>query len=403
MRAGLRLPYEVIRELPRWRRLVDLVAGFYADPLRPEDGCSEEELANLEARLGRLPDAVAEWFLLVGQRLRPPLDADQVYRLSQVTHHYTPPGLLDLYANDCGGWGLGAPLGVAEEDPPGIDYAISRPERQYVLGPVSECLLNVVAKQTAWSFGGRQSLLGPLAPTVVAGQLRAPPEERVGELRRLAKTNHEGPDGRSPDDLPEVRSDFSSFVALVELHFSPGWIRYVARDAEVRQLELVARGAESPLVSAEISPGSLVATLTGLERRHFLELVDLEGPDVQRRQDEVAQMLRRSLPQTVEERQAWGGSTVPAEVELRRRLGPEASIRVEHSRAGEDLLVVVEHVEPRTALLALRAGLARTGSLQAATVSADPGRFRLVAYEPPAPASFVIPESLERLFDRETK
>lgn len=401
--AGLRLPYPVIRALPRWKRLLQLVDGFYAEPLRPQDGCSEEELAKLEARLGsRLPDAVAEWFLLLGRRLRRPFDdSESIYRLVQVVDEYTPPGLLDLYANDCGGWGLAVALDAAGEDPPTIDYAISQPEQQGTLGPVSECLLNIVAKQTAWSFGGGQSLLGALAPSVVGGHLRNPSEEVVAELRRLEKTDHEGPDGRSPGDLPEVRSDFSTFVSLVEPRYGPAplWVQYAARGPDVEQLGIVSGGAGPPLISARIAPGGLVGTLTGMERAHFLELVDLTGPEVQERIAEMAGMLRRPVPQTVEDRQRWGGSTQPAEAVLREHLGGGASIRVEHSRTGEDLLFVIQSFEPSDALRALRA-VARTGSLRTATVSPDLGRFRLVAYDPPPPTPFLLPDSLEHLLNK---
>lgn len=49
---------------------------WYADPLTAADGSAPEDIAAAAARVGgRLPDGLAEWFTLVGDRLREIQDA----------------------------------------------------------------------------------------------------------------------------------------------------------------------------------------------------------------------------------------------------------------------------------------------------------------------------------------
>ena len=66
-------------ESERWRALGAFVERWYLRPLSDGDGNTAHELAHAVARLARpLPGALAEWYELIGRRLRPGQDTPRL-------------------------------------------------------------------------------------------------------------------------------------------------------------------------------------------------------------------------------------------------------------------------------------------------------------------------------------
>lgn len=61
-------PWDLIAASPRWRAVRGFIRKWYDRPLEPSDGCTPDEVARADSRLGvRLPTTVREWYLLAGR------------------------------------------------------------------------------------------------------------------------------------------------------------------------------------------------------------------------------------------------------------------------------------------------------------------------------------------------
>lgn len=70
-RADAWLPWDLLAASPRWLRHVAFVNDWFERSLELEDGLEPELIEAREAELGlRLPEAVREWYLLLGGRLQ---------------------------------------------------------------------------------------------------------------------------------------------------------------------------------------------------------------------------------------------------------------------------------------------------------------------------------------------
>jgi hypothetical protein len=154
---------------PRWTPLVDFVARYYASPLRPEDGNTDEEIQQAESRLGTaLPAALRGWYRLVGRRL----GGIQDYPHPLDRLKLRDDGLIPVWVENQEVWTLSAAL---EPDDPDVvvEGDFFEPPDE-TAGPLSKILLAMLAGDTlvgAWSGTGKGTL-GPLGERVLGGNLK---------------------------------------------------------------------------------------------------------------------------------------------------------------------------------------------------------------------------------------
>ncbi len=145
--------------LPRWAQ-VTRVIGWHRHPLEAADGCTSEEIAAIESRVGMpLPTAVREWFELLGHRLR------EVQDRPATAHDVAADrDRICVWAENQWAWQLFAPPGedpVGELDGTPLDV------------PISALLTGMLISETlvgSWA-GQREGPLGELAPSVIGGGL----------------------------------------------------------------------------------------------------------------------------------------------------------------------------------------------------------------------------------------
>lgn len=159
----------------RWRALEVFAARWYARPLSDEDGHTPLEIEEAERRLGtRLPAALAEWFELVGRRLR------------LVQDHPVPLGALEvendavrIWSENQGVWSVHVPLDGDDPITFATDDANSSPD-----APLNETLFGLLVSDTlvgSWSGRGEGSL-GRLGASVVGGYCDTFDDETVAKL-----------------------------------------------------------------------------------------------------------------------------------------------------------------------------------------------------------------------------
>lgn len=96
-------------DTPRWQQ-AGRVIDWHMEGLGAADGCSPEEIARIEERLGLpLPTALREWFELLGHRLQAVRDIPATPQDIQLRD-----GLIEVWRAAAGEWSLTAPSG---EDP----------------------------------------------------------------------------------------------------------------------------------------------------------------------------------------------------------------------------------------------------------------------------------------------
>lgn len=176
-RRGEHAPPWVLRRSRRWEPLTSFVARWFKRPLGDTDGCSADELAATERRLGvRLPAALAEWFLLVDRRLQSVQDSP--LRLDKVK--IDDEGLLPVWWENQGVWSLRVRSDAPEDDPP-----IEADEEFPISGRLVETLLSMVTSDTlvgAWC-GDHRGPLGWLGEHVRGGTVDGAEIEAVAWLR----------------------------------------------------------------------------------------------------------------------------------------------------------------------------------------------------------------------------
>lgn len=171
--AGRCAPPAVLRRTARWRPLVDFAARWFERPLADGDGCTEDELAATEARLGRrLPGALREWFCLVDRRLQGVLDVPT--RLHEL--RLAEGGALTVWGENLGAWEMRVSADGGDDPPVLVLVDPTVYEGEPFTGRLVESLLSMVVSDTmggAWSGedGTRDGPLGPLAPAVRGGIL----------------------------------------------------------------------------------------------------------------------------------------------------------------------------------------------------------------------------------------
>ncbi|GLZ77252.1 hypothetical protein Afil01_20590 [Actinorhabdospora filicis] len=150
---------------PRWAWLPDVLERWYATPLRAADSATPPE---------GLPGVLAEWFTLVGSRLREVQDSPATPgRLARDGE------LVEVWTENQGCWSLLAGPGedpVCELDDGGYFPA-------FAPAPLSAVLRGMLMSDTlvaAWS--GEPGALGPLAPGVRGGVVQGPAEAALAAV-----------------------------------------------------------------------------------------------------------------------------------------------------------------------------------------------------------------------------
>lgn len=141
----------------RWRWLADVLDRWYAEPLTAADGSTPEEIA---ATGTVLPTVLAEWFTLVGNRLRPVQDAPATPK------DLDEDGAVVVWTENQGCWAI-------RVDGPGDDPVCVLDDDAYPFTParLTATLHGMLLGDTlvgAWS-GHRIGPLGRLAPGVRGG------------------------------------------------------------------------------------------------------------------------------------------------------------------------------------------------------------------------------------------
>jgi hypothetical protein len=164
-----------------WRALGTFIERWYAQPLSDSDGHTPIEIEQVARRLGvPLPAALAEWYELVGRRLRNVQDSPTL--LGELT---IEDGSVCVWTENQGVWSIHAPID-AGDDPVcrlGGDFSASPNE------PLSHVLFGMLVSDTMvgdWSGTGIGSL-GELRSTVRGGYCDDFSDEQVQRLRAAYK------------------------------------------------------------------------------------------------------------------------------------------------------------------------------------------------------------------------
>lgn len=141
---------------PRWEQ-VKRIVGWHRDPLVAADGCTPDELAAIEERLGLpLPTAIREWFEILGHRLRAVQDEAATPETISVEDDR-----IVIWTEDQGVWQLLVPPGG---DDPVAELEFSPhelPTSVWLTGMLmSECL------GAMWSWNDGTGPLGEFRPGV---------------------------------------------------------------------------------------------------------------------------------------------------------------------------------------------------------------------------------------------
>ncbi len=238
----------------RWRAFAAFAEGWFDLPISDDDGHTTAELADSEQRLGQpLPAALAEWFELVGRRLRAVQDSPRLLAQLAVVDGKTP-----IWIENQGVWTICAALN-GDADPlctiDDADYASPN-------APLSQTLLGMLVSDTlvgAWG-GRRQGPLGLLGASVRGGYLDDCSDEQLQQLRS-AYPALRGP-GNPFYDEP-VRGDATTIMRISATGLE--WMTATddAFAAFGQMFELAPPGGEHELVVAfEGLPPSLVERLT---------------------------------------------------------------------------------------------------------------------------------------------
>jgi hypothetical protein len=117
--------FEDIHSAPEWQPCIQLIDGWYRQPLSPDTGVPAEELSRLERAAGRpLPDMLWEWYRLSGrhERLDDQTVNDYEVPLGRV---WEEPRYLRVYGENQDNWYCGI-LNEHLEDPDPPVYFDSR-------------------------------------------------------------------------------------------------------------------------------------------------------------------------------------------------------------------------------------------------------------------------------------
>ncbi|MCB9563475.1 MAG: hypothetical protein H6708_24000 [Kofleriaceae bacterium] len=168
-------------ESERWRALGAFVERWYLRPLSDGDGNTAHELAHAVARLARpLPGALAEWYELIGRRLRPGQDTPRL--LAELS---VEAGRIRVWTENQGCWRI--LTRVDDSDDPRCfvdDASYASPD-----APLSRTLLGMLVSDTlvgAWAggaVGAHAGSIGDLSPAVRGGYCDHVEEAQADRLR----------------------------------------------------------------------------------------------------------------------------------------------------------------------------------------------------------------------------
>jgi hypothetical protein len=200
--VGQPAPRAVLRRTTRWLPLVDFVARWYARPLADEDGCSDEEVVEAEARLGApMPGALREWHRLVGRRLqRVSMDRRTFVSLDALSRaRYqldVPTGQVAVWDPDVEPWSV--PLSSGEDDP----LVTRAGERAGALAEMLVAAAGPLETLAHAAYGHRAGPFGPLGAEVRGGDLEDDDLQEYpgystlpGEWTRLGVSRYSEPRG----------------------------------------------------------------------------------------------------------------------------------------------------------------------------------------------------------------
>lgn len=193
----------ILLERPRWAWLGDVVDRWYAAPLTAADGSPREEVDAAAARLGAtLPEALAEWFELVGRRLQPVQDYPATPADLAVVD-----GAPVVWTENQGVWQILCPPG-AGDDPV---CRVVDGELNLADAPFSRVVRGMVLSDTlvgAWAGVG-EGPLGQLHDQIVGGLIEDPTDT---EIERVATAYEETSIPANPSWSTSVRGDGATVI-----------------------------------------------------------------------------------------------------------------------------------------------------------------------------------------------
>lgn len=161
----------------RWSALGAFLERWYAQPLSDLDGHTPLELEEVARRLGvRLPSALAEWYELVGRRLRDVQDSSAL--LGELS---LEDASVRVWTENQGVWSIHAPVEAGDDPVCRVDGDSSTSINE----PLSHVLLGMLVSDTlvgSWSGGGTGAL-GALRSTVRGGFIDDFTDAQVQRLR----------------------------------------------------------------------------------------------------------------------------------------------------------------------------------------------------------------------------
>jgi len=192
----------------RWRPLGAFVERWYANPLSDSDGNTQQEIELTATRLAStVPPALAEWYELVGRRLRSVQDSPRL--LSDLS---IKDGCVRVWIENQGVWSI--LTRVDDGDDPRCfvdDNSFVSPD-----APLSRTLLAMLVSDTlvgAWA-GSRVGALGGLAPTVCGG---SSDDFTEGQVRSLCSTYAPLGHPRNPFFGEPYRGDESTLIRIQDV------------------------------------------------------------------------------------------------------------------------------------------------------------------------------------------
>lgn len=148
---------------------MDFISNFLDQALKPEHGHSLKDIAELEAAIGQpLPEALSEWYRLVGHRLQETDSAPILLKdlLDVGSSKPDKDAKLPVYAGAGGHWGACIELQTEDEDPLLTTYAGD--EQLWTVDHLSEFLTAMMIHETTTN-PLNDSPLGELKDSVIIG------------------------------------------------------------------------------------------------------------------------------------------------------------------------------------------------------------------------------------------
>ncbi len=166
----------------RWRALGAFIERWYAQPLSDADGHTPLEIEQVARRLGaRLPDALTEWYELVGRRVRDVQDSPTL--LDELT---IEGGSVRVWTENQGVWSIHSPVDAGDDPVCRVDGDFSTSPDE----PLSQVLFGMLVSDTLvgdWAGAGIGSL-GELQSTVRGGYCDDFTDEQVQRLHAAYAT-----------------------------------------------------------------------------------------------------------------------------------------------------------------------------------------------------------------------